>query len=209
MKSNSKTTRQKKQYERLSTLVDSIYALALVILVTYLPIPSEEEWVGDNFTDFLTSQGDDFFPVIIALVLLTTYWLQNNNSFGNLVRTDGIHSSISLLQILFVFSYLYSVILATESALEGKPTILALQSLTASLIGISGVIGWLYAQQNRRLLSDGLTEAEIRGMKLNLLGEPITAIITIPCAFLGGMVWEISWLSYPLIIRLLQRFDKS
>ncbi len=206
MKSQSQLERQKKQYERLATLVDSIYALVLVILVTNLPIPDEKEWTNGTLVEFLTSQRENFFPVIIALVLLTSYWMQNNNLFGNLVRTDVIHSSISLLQILFVFSYLYAVILGTEPNFEGRPGVLALQSLTAALIGIAGVISWFYAQQNRRLLSDQLTEAEIRKMKSNLLGEPITALITFPCAFLGGIAWEISWFSYPLVIRLLQRF---
>ena len=207
MKSNSQLERQKKQYERLATLVDCIYGFVLVILVTNLPIPSEEEWGnGGTLVEFLTSQGGDFFPVIIALVLLTSYWIQNNNLFGNLVRTDNIHTSISLLQILFVFLYLYAVILGTEPNFEGRPGVFALQSLTAALIGIAGVISWFYAQQNRRLLSDELSEAEIRGMKLQLLGEPITALITFPCAFLGGIAWELSWFSYPLVIRLLQRF---
>ena len=201
--------RQKKQYDRLATLVDSIYALVLVILVTYLPIPSEEQWAGGNLTDFLNSHKEHIFPVIIALILLTTYWIQNNNLVGNLIRTDAIHSSISLLQILFVFLYLYVVILGTVPEFEGTPTILALQSLTASFIGIAGVISWFYAQHNHRLLSEELTDAEIKEMKLSLLGEPITALVTLPCAFLGGFVWEISWLSYPVIIKLLQRFTKN
>lgn len=209
MKSQSRLERQKNQYERLTTLIDSIYALVLVFLVTFLPIPSTEEWTNDNLTEFLTSQGKDFFPVIIALVLLTTYWIQNNNLFGNLVRTDTIHTSLSLLQILFVFSYLYMVILGTEPDFENNPIVLALQSLTAALIGIVGTGSWLYAQKNHRLISDELTKTEIREMKFNLLGEPITALITFPCAFLGGIFWEISWFSYPLVVKLLQRFIKA
>lgn len=209
MKSKSKLIRQKKQYDRLATLVDSIYALVLVILVTYLPIPSEEEWVGGNLTEFLNSQKEHIFPVIIALILLTTYWIQNNNLVGNLIRTDAIHSAISLLQILFVFLYLYTVILGTIPEFEGTPTILALQSITASFIGIAGVISWLYAQHNHRLLSEDITDAEIKEMRLNLLGEPITALVSLPFAFLGGFMWEVSWLSYPLVVRMLQRFSKN
>ncbi len=207
MKSSSKLERQKKQYQRLATLVDSIYALVLVTLVIHLPIPSEEEWSGGTLIEFLTSQGGDFFPVIIALVLLTIYWIQNNNLFGNLIRTNAIHSSTSLLQIFWVFAYLYAVILGTDANFEGKPGVFALQSLTAALIGITGVISWFYAQHNHHLLSNELTEPEIKEMKRNLLAEPITALITFPCAFLGGIAWEISWFSYPLIVRLLQRFN--
>ncbi len=209
MKSKSKLIRQKKQYDRLATLVDSIYALVLVILVTYLPIPSEEDWAGGNLAEFLNSQKEHIFPVIIALILLATYWIQNNNLVGNLIRTDAIHSSISLLQILFVFLYLYVVILGTVPDFEGTPTVLALQSLTASFIGITGVTSWLYAQHKHRLLSEEITDIEIKEMKLNLLGEPITALFSLPFAFLGGFMWELSWLSYPLVVRLLQRVAKD
>ncbi len=208
MKSKAKLEIQKNQYSRLATLIDCIYALVLVIIVTQLPVPSEEEWAGGTLIEFLTSQGNDLFPVIIALVLLITYWIQNNSLFGNLVRTDNIHTSLSLLQIFFVFSYLYAVSLGTEENFEGQSSVLAFQSITAALIGIAGAMSWFYAQQNQRLLSDELTHLEIREMQISLLGEPITALITLPCAFLGGIAWEISWFSYPLVVRLLRRLIK-
>ncbi|MGK7948844.1 MAG: TMEM175 family protein [Xenococcaceae cyanobacterium] len=209
MKSKSKLEIQKNQYSRLETLIDSIYALVLVIVVTQLPLPSEEQWANGTLIEFLTSQGKDLFPVIIALVLLTTYWIQNNISFGNLVLTDNIHTSLSLLQVFFIFSYLYAVTLGTEENFEGQAGILALQSITAALIGIAGSMSWFYAQQNRRLLSNELSQPEIREMQISLLGEPITALITLPCAFLGGIAWELSWFSYPLVVRLLQRLIKA
>ena len=208
-KSKAKLEIEKNQYSRLATLIDCIYAVVLVIVVTQLPLPSEEEWTGGNLIEFLTSQGNDLFPMIIALVLLTTYWIQNNSLFGNLVRTDNIHTSLSLLQIFFVFSYLYAVSLGTDTSFEGKPGILALQSITAALIGIAATMSWFYAQQNRRLLSDELTPLETREMQISLLGEPITALITLPFAFMGGIAWEISWFSYPLVVRLLRRFIKN
>ena len=208
MKSKGKLEIQKNQYSRLATLIDCIYALVLVIIVTQLPLPSEEQWAGGTLVEFMTSQGNDLFPVIIALVLLTTYWVQNNSLFGNLVRTDNIHTSLSLLQIFFVFSYLYAVSLGTEESFEGQSGVMALQSITAALIGIAGSMSWLYAQQNRRLLSDELSQLEIREMQISFLGEPITALITLPCAFLGGIAWELSWFSYPLVVRLLHRLMK-
>ena len=208
-KSKAKLEIEKSQYSRLATLIDCIYAVVLVIVVTQLPLPAEEEWTGGNLIEFLTSQGNDLFPMIIALVLLTTYWIQNNSLFGNLVRTDNIHTSLSLLQIFFVFCYLYAVSLGTDTSFEGKPGILALQSITAALIGIAATMSWFYAQQNRRLLSDELTPLEAREMQISLLGEPITALITLPCAFMGGIAWEISWFSYPLVVRLLRRLIKG
>ncbi|MBW1773552.1 MAG: hypothetical protein JRJ82_11765 [Deltaproteobacteria bacterium] len=37
------------------------------------------------------------------------------------------------------------------------------------------------------------------------MAEPITAIITIPIAFVGPVFWEISWLSYLLVGAFLKR----
>ena len=37
------------------------------------------------------------------------------------------------------------------------------------------------------------------------MAEPITAMITIPIAFVGPVFWEISWLSYLLVASLLKR----
>jgi hypothetical protein len=37
-----------------------------------------------------------------------------------------------------------------------------------------------------------------------ILAEPITAIVTIPVAFVGPIFWEISWLSYPLLVILVR-----
>jgi hypothetical protein len=38
-----------------------------------------------------------------------------------------------------------------------------------------------------------------------VMAEPITAIITLPCAFVGPIIWEISWFSYPLVVWLVRR----
>lgn len=42
-------------------------------------------------------------------------------------------------------------------------------------------------------------------LKDHTMAEPITALITLPFAFVGLMFWEISWLSYPLVAFLFRR----
>ena len=205
MDKKAKLERERKQLRRLETLVDSVYALVLVLIATQLPTPSEQQWAGGTINQFWASQGDDLIPVLIGLVLVTIYWLQNNTLFGNLVRTDTIHTSVSLVQIFFVLFYLYAVTLGTDPKLEENVDVLALQSITAALIGIAAVASWSYASKNRRLLSAEVTQQNARELQVNFLVEPITALITLPCAFLGMIVWQIAWLVYPLVALLLKR----
>jgi hypothetical protein len=79
-----------------------------------------------------------------------------------------------------------------------------LESIAAALVGIAGGWGWLYAIKNHRLLLPEVTEQYARRLRDRILAEPITAIITIPLAFVGPILWEISWLSYPLVVLLIR-----
>ena len=72
------------------------------------------------------------------------------------------------------------------------------------LVGIAGGWGWAYAVKNHRLLLPEVTEQYALRLRDRILAEPITAIITIPMAFVGPILWEISWLSYPLVVRLVR-----
>jgi hypothetical protein len=73
------------------------------------------------------------------------------------------------------------------------------------MVGIAGGWGWSYAVKNHRLLLPEVTEQYARRLRDRILAEPITAIITVPFAFVGPILWEISWLSYPLVVLLVRR----
>jgi hypothetical protein len=76
-------------------------------------------------------------------------------------------------------------------------------------VGIASAWGWSYAIKDRRLVSPDLTDKEAGDLQIRILAEPITALITIPCAFIGPWIWEVSWLLYPLIAFILRRRRKA
>jgi hypothetical protein len=41
--------------------------------------------------------------------------------------------------------------------------------------------------------------------RLARMVDVVYAIITVPFAFVGPILWEISWLSYPLVVLLVRR----
>jgi uncharacterized membrane protein len=155
----------------------------------------------------LTSEILTFIIVMIGVVVAIVYWLQNNALFGNLDRTDSLHTALSILQIFFLLLFLYSIRIG--ATLEASSGTRAFESCTAALVGIAAALGWSYAIKNRRLISADLTDQEARDLQIRILAEPITALITLPCAFIGPWIWEASWLSYPLIASLLKRRMKA
>jgi hypothetical protein len=49
------------------------------------------------------------------------------------------------------------------------------------------------------------TAGEIRALRLRVLAEPLTAVLTLTLAFVDPLLWELGWLTYPLFAMLLRR----
>ena len=192
-----------RQLRRLESLVDCVFALVIVLTVFSLPFPADEGLADVTVSAFLRAHLDAYLPVLIAIVLVVLYWTQNNILFGNLSRTDGPHTVISLLQIFFLLLYFYTVGLGLD--LDNPPSALALQSGGVVLVGLCSLTGWSYASHNRQLLSPEVSAEEIREVRIRMLAEPITALITLLCAGFGRTAWEVAWLSYPLVVWIVKR----
>jgi hypothetical protein len=72
------------------------------------------------------------------------------------------------------------------------------------LMGMASAWGWSHATKKGLLLPE-VSDAYARQTQIRVLAEPITAAITIPFAFVGPILWEVAWLSYPLVVSLLKR----
>ncbi|MGI9329299.1 MAG: TMEM175 family protein [Gammaproteobacteria bacterium] len=190
------------QLIRLGRLTDGVFAVSIVVLVAALPQPTESEWQGDTPLGFLGHHANDLSFVLIAMLLVGIYWHQSNGLLGSLRGTDGRHASLVLAQVCLLVLYLYIVSLAVD--FPDSAEVLALQSIGAAVVGLLSMLGWRYASKNRRLLADDITQENVAKMNKAGLAEPLTALVTLPFAWLGPDIWGLSWLSYLLVQRLLK-----
>ena len=195
--------RQRLQLVRLRRLIDVVFALVIWRAYRLLPKPGEGEWDWALTVVFLNENLMTFLLIIIAIAIVIIYWLQHNALFNNLERTDGRHTALSILQLLFMLWFLYTIKLGVE--LGPSDGTRAFESCMAALMGIASSWSWAYAIKNHRLLSPDMTKSYAHQLLDRSMAEPITAIITIPIAFVGPVFWEISWLSYLLVGALLKR----
>ena len=98
---------------------------------------------------------------------------------------------LQLVRLRRLIDVVYALVIWRAFTLMPKPT--------------EGEWSWAYAIKNQRLLSPDMTKAHAHQLLDRSMAEPITAIITIPIAFVGPIFWEISWLSYLIIAFLLKR----
>ncbi|MDJ0720041.1 MAG: TMEM175 family protein [Desulfobacterales bacterium] len=206
-KANAIQERETRQLKRLGTLVDAVFAIVLVVMVLALPYPSEMQWTGASIWGFLDAHKQGLGLALIGTILVVLYWVQSNALFGNLARTDNRHTILALGQVFFLLLYLYAIGVGID--FPDDPYALALQSAMAGMVGLAAAGSWRYACHKRRLLSDRIHDDEARNLQLAFLAEPVTALITIPFAFTGRLYWDLAWLSYPLVARLLGRWKRG
>lgn len=203
MEASAIAEREIRQLKRLETLIDVVYALAIVRLFTHLPVPNRADWTWNSVGHFLGDNIGILFTLFIGITLISIYWIQNNSLFGNLVRTDTRHAVISIFQLSFLLLYLYSVGLGID--FKGDEFALAMQSATLALVGFSSVAAWHHARKNRLLLSDELSDEDAREIHGRIIVEPVSAAITLPCAFISPVLWELAWLVYPLTLLAIRK----
>ena len=140
--------------------------------------------------------------VFLGVAVTIIYWLQNNAVLGNLESTDTRHTSLSIFQLFCLMLFLLAMREGID--LGGSPVTRFFESLTAALMGWMSSFAYLHAIKKRRLLRDDVTDKDAKDLSFRIMAEPMAAMVTIPFIFTPTF-WEISWLSYLLIVPLLGR----
>jgi uncharacterized membrane protein len=198
-----KIRRETLQLIRLERLFDVVFAIIVWRAISFFPTPTDKQFSWEQIGPFLSANIGDLAIVLIGLLVVIIFWLQNNLLFGNLQATDTRHTIISIVQLFFLLIFIISLRIGVE--LDPSYITRALESLTAAMVGVASSLGWWYAIKDRRLLSPEVTDQYALQLRDRILAEPLTALITLPLAFVGPTLWEISWWSYPLIVWLVKR----
>ena len=174
-----------------------VYALVIWRLFMILPRPEKGEGDTNSVLELLANNWDTFIIVLLALVIVIVFWLQNNSLFACLKATDRIHTAITIFQLFFLLFFLYSI--GAGIRLGAAADSRLLESFAALLLAISAYLGWYYAYRKGDLVSDDVPVEKSEALLKRNLAEPITALLTMPFAFMGPIAWELSWFLYPFI----------
>jgi uncharacterized membrane protein len=199
--SGARLQRESRELRRLETLIDTVFALAIIMIVWDEPSPTQAASV--DLLGFIKERAQHMLMALIGIVVVLVYWFQSNLLLGNLSRTDPKHAILSILQIFMVLVYLLTVSYGID--IGNEPLILAMQSIAAALVGFAAAGAWWYASYRRRLLTDEADDGDVSALRLRVLAEPLTAILTVGLAFVSPLLWELGWLTFPLFVAILRR----
>jgi len=202
MPESPQTGTARRQLERLGTLTDVVYGVALVLIIQWLPLPEESHsggvvWLLDLWAEY----AGNIVSVIIGLVFTIIYWLRSNTLMAALDRTDGVHTGLSIASLFFFLLLVYVVRVSAEVA---APSRRAGESVAVALIGIAAGAAWWWARR-RSLVREGISQKEMLGVQIEAFAEPLTALVTLPFAYVGELSWNLAWFVYIPIAALLRR----
>jgi uncharacterized membrane protein len=91
------------QLQRLGTLTDVVYAVALVLIIQWLPLPEESHSTGAVWLiDLWAEYSQNIIAVLIGVVFSIMYWIRSNTLMTALDRTDGVHTGLSIASVFFL-----------------------------------------------------------------------------------------------------------
>ena len=195
------------QLSRLERLTDVVYGLILLRLFTLIPKPVSTDGAWHSFSEYLSQNAFTLITVVIGVMFVIIYWLQSNKLLGNLEKSDGKHTILTIIQLFSLLLFLMSLNLGV--VLGASAFTRVLESSTAALTGLSGAFAWRYGIKNRRLIQPDVNDFDARKILDGVLAEPLTALMTIPFAFAGPWLWEASWLLLIPTNMVLKRIRKK
>jgi uncharacterized membrane protein len=169
-----------------------------VQFIMYLPETEDMAWADLPYgmLSLLTENPVELMRLVIAVGLTLISWNLTHKLLGPLERTNARHTSLALLQLVFVCLFLFFAI--------GDPALVSVSSpvgqcLCLAVSGFIGIAGWSYARKTG-LTRPGLSETDKSEVLRNAFIEPTTALINTGFAFVGPVTWTAGWFVIPLVL---------
>ncbi len=196
------TATARSQLTRLATLTDVVYAVGLVLVIQWLPLPEESHatgaiWIAELWAEYATN----IVAVIIGLVFIILYWIRSNTLMTALDRTDGVHTGLTIASVFFLLLLLYVVRVSEQVA---APSRRAGESIAVALIGLAAGAAWWHARR-KGLVREGISAKEMLAVQIEAFAEPLSALVTLPFAFVGEVAWNLAWFAYIPIAAVLRK----
>jgi len=199
---------------RLERLSDVVYGIIIWQLFMLIPTPDSVGKDWGSLGAYLDDAGITILVALIGIGWTIVYWRQSCRHLAVLETTDGLHSGLLIIQMFFLFVFLYSMKLGVD--IGGMAGTWALESCSATAVGLCSLLAFQHARRKRRLLHPDVTDEEARQIAVRARAEPLSTGITIPFAFITGpllfgfnLTWEFSFFIYAIVVAVMHRFARN
>ncbi|MDO8870272.1 MAG: TMEM175 family protein [Methanobacteriaceae archaeon] len=177
---------------RIETLVDGIFAIAMTLLVLTLEVPQLPAPVTNGtIINFLISTIPQFFVYGMSFVLLAVFWRINHREFHRIEKSNGMLLRINVIWLMFVVLVPFSTSLVGDYGnFQAAELFFHLNML---IIGILAFINWYYAV-NWGLTNVKWTKKAYKSSFYHYLIFPFLAVVAMLLTFISPSFSSLAYL---------------
>lgn len=188
---------------RLETLADGIFAIAMTILVLDLRIPGTAG--GTDLATQLSDLVPRFGTFVISFIVLGIYWFAHHQIFYFVVR---VNRTIVWLNILyFLGAALVPFVASILGAHWQDPIALTLYGGALGLLAALGLVIWWYITGDRGLIDERLDPELVRKVRRWIAIGPVISMGAIALAFVSPLASLLIYVALPALFILLNPVD--
>lgn len=162
---------------RLETLVDGIFAIAMTLLVFNIAVPPSSEITPDvKFFELLKSLGPHLEVFAFSFMLLAIFWFNHHRFFHFVKETDGTFLWINIFWLLFVALVPFSASVVTDFGNQKAGAVFFHSNML--MIGLFAALSLRYAL-HKGLMQDDTDEQIMRLFRLRSLFLPVLSLCAI------------------------------
>lgn len=191
----------KLKVERIISLADAIFAIAMTLLAVTIDLPKKShELSSEGLHNFLIGQFQEIFNFALSFILLALFWVMHHHQFHHITHTDKKHLWINMFIFLSVTLVPFSTSVAGDFPADWMAQIYF--HINMFIMGILFYLNWAYATKNKRLVDGMLKDNEIAIEKKQLLVTPAIALLALGVVFINTHVSMYIYVLIPLILSL-------
>ena len=132
--------------ERLQTLADGVFAVAMTLLVLDVRLPEVEADSNGALWDQVQDLAPQFGAYLLSFTMLGTFWLAQHTFLERCRRSDRTLAWATLIFLFFVSTLPFSA----STLAEHTDLSLAVGLYWANLLGLGLTLGWQIWHADRR-----------------------------------------------------------
>jgi len=185
--------------KRLRFMADIVFATAMTIMILNLEFQEMKD-IADpkELSIFMLNQLSGMAVFFIAFMTVAVYWMKHLEHFGITLVVNQTYIWYQLLYLAFLMLIpFWSTYVGEAPDNVGFKLFL---SLNMVLVGGFSYLSLHYgANPKHRLISDHVSDEEIRKMKQQILSEPIIAILAAILVFINPLFWDLAFILVPIL----------
>ncbi len=181
------------RFWRLDTFSDSIFAVAMTLLVFSFPLSGLPSNLGQAEVEYLL---ESLYPqletFVISFLVVGAFWVGHNRVFDLIECYDHTLVWLNFFFLLFIVFIPFPTAVLVSPESFWLPT--AFYATTIACAGFALTFVWLYASHNHRLIETSMPVREIHLQTLTSVVVPSIFLISILVAFYSPHLAQYFWL---------------